>query len=91
VAHFLPSPESWPPQLHIRACRCSGLTLECLWLVPLMELILDEYRGARQQELKEIHALFVQIIALLEDIYQVRPFNQQTAQSLTELFALVRF
>jgi hypothetical protein len=56
-----------------------------------MELILDEYRGARQQELKEIHALFVQIIALLEDIYQVRPFNQQTAQSLTELFALVRF
>jgi hypothetical protein len=28
-----------------------------------MELILDEYRGARQQELKEIHALFVQIIA----------------------------
>jgi hypothetical protein len=55
-----------------------------------MQLILDEYRGPQQQELKELHALFVRIIARLEDIYHVRPFNQQTAQSLTELFALVR-
>lgn len=37
-----------------------------------------------------MHALFRRIIARLEDIYQIRPFNQQTAQSLTELFGLVQ-
>ena len=55
-----------------------------------MQLILNEFGGTRKQELKDFHALFVRIIARLEDIYQVRPFNQQTAQSLTELFALVQ-
>jgi hypothetical protein len=37
-----------------------------------------------------MHALFVQVIGRLEEIYQVRPFNQQIAQSLTELLALVQ-
>ena len=55
-----------------------------------MQLILDEFRGPRRQELKDAHSLFVKIIRRLEDIYEVRPFNQQTAQSLTELFALVQ-
>jgi hypothetical protein len=55
-----------------------------------MRLILDEFAGARKQELQTIHSLFVRIIARLEDTYQVRPFNQQTAQSLTELIALVQ-
>jgi hypothetical protein len=56
----------------------------------LMQSILDEFRGSRKQELKDVYSLFLRIIARLEDIYQVRPFNQQTAQSLTELFALVQ-
>src|SRR5262245_51325463 len=55
-----------------------------------MQLIVNEFGGTRKQELKELHSLFLRIIARLEDIYQVRPFNQQTAQSLTELFALVQ-
>jgi hypothetical protein len=55
-----------------------------------MQLILNEFGGPRKQELKDIHSLFLRIIARLEEIYQVRPFNQQTAQSLTELFALVQ-
>jgi hypothetical protein len=54
-----------------------------------MHLIRDEFGGQRRPELGDIHALFVQVIGRLEEIYQVRPFNQQTAQSLTELFALV--
>jgi hypothetical protein len=53
-----------------------------------MQLILNEFGSTRKQELKDLHSLFLRIIARLEDIYQVRPFNQQTAQSLTELFAL---
>jgi hypothetical protein len=55
-----------------------------------MQSILDEFRGSRKQELRDIHCLFLRIIARLEDVYQVRPFNQQTAQSLTELFVLVQ-
>src|SRR5688572_4278166 len=55
-----------------------------------MQSILDEFRGSRKQELKDVHSLFLRIIARLEVAYQVRPFNQQTAQSLTELFALVQ-
>ena len=55
-----------------------------------MQLILNEFGNTRRQELKDLHSLFLRIIALLEDIYQVHPFNQQTAQSLTELFALVQ-
>jgi hypothetical protein len=55
-----------------------------------MQSIVDEFRGSRKQELKDAHSLFLRIIARLEDVYQVRPFNQQTAQSLTELFALVQ-
>jgi hypothetical protein len=53
-----------------------------------MHIILDEW-GPRQQELRDVHSSFVRIIGRFEDIYDVRPFNQQTAQSLTELFALV--
>jgi hypothetical protein len=55
-----------------------------------MRLIQQEFTGLRVADLREIHSSFLRIIARLEDIYQVRPFNQQTAQSLTELFALVQ-
>jgi hypothetical protein len=53
-----------------------------------MQIIRDEW-GTKTQELTDIHSTFVHIIGRFEDIYNVRPFNQQTAQSLTELFALV--
>ena len=55
-----------------------------------MELILSEFGAEKKQQLAEVHSVFLRIIARLEEIYQVRPFNQQTAQSLTELFALVQ-
>src|SRR5262245_35009857 len=55
-----------------------------------MQAILDEFGGPRKGELRAIHSLFVRVIEQFEEIYQVRPFNQQTAQSLTELFALVQ-
>jgi hypothetical protein len=55
-----------------------------------MQAILDEFAGPRRRELEEAHSLFSRVIAQLEEIYEVRPFNQQTAQSLTELFALVQ-
>lgn len=55
-----------------------------------MHLIVDHFTGRRCAELQDAHRQFKCIIAQLEEIYQVRPFNQQTAQSLTELYALVR-
>jgi len=55
-----------------------------------MQAILDEFAGPRKSELTAIHSLFGHVIEQFEEIYQVRPFNQQTAQSLTELFALVQ-
>ncbi len=55
-----------------------------------MQLILKEFGGARKQELQETYSLFKGVISRLESVYNVRPFNQQTAQSLTELFALVQ-
>jgi len=54
-----------------------------------MHLIQDHFAGSRQTELKDAHQQFKRIISRLEEIYNVRPFNQQTAQSLTELFGLV--
>ena len=47
-----------------------------------MQLILNEFGGPRKQELKDIHALFLRIIARLEDIYQVRPFTKNHTESL---------
>src|SRR5262245_45252233 len=68
--------------------RC--FTIEASFLRYFMQLILNEFGSTRKQELKDVHSLFLRVIARLEDIYQVHPFNQQTAQSLTELFALVQ-
>ncbi len=52
-------------------------------------LILDKYRGESRHVIAEKLDTFRGVIGKLEDIYKVRPFNHQTAQSLTELYLLV--
>jgi hypothetical protein len=54
-----------------------------------LQLILNYFAERKRAVLEDAHREFKRIIAQLENIYNVRPFNQQTAQSLTELFALV--
>lgn len=52
-------------------------------------LILDKYRGDERHLItQKLHA-FQDVIRKLEEIYGVRPFQHQTAQSLTELYLLV--
>ena len=55
-----------------------------------MQIILDKFGSNGTDELVAAHCMFQKIIARLEEIYNLRPFNQQTAQSLTELYALVK-
>jgi hypothetical protein len=52
-------------------------------------LILDKYRGDGRRLIAERLQAFRRVIRQLEDIYNVRPFPHQTAQSLTELYLLV--
>ena len=53
-------------------------------------LILDKYRGDGRRLIAERLQAFRSVIRQLEDIYNIRPFPHQTAQSLTELYLLVR-
>jgi len=52
-------------------------------------LILNKYAPGGGKLIAERLSAFQDVIRRLEDIYGVRPFNQQTAQSLTELYLLV--
>lgn len=52
-------------------------------------LILDKYRAENRDLIAKKLDLFLGVIRKLEDIYNSRPFPQQTAQSLTEMYLLV--
>ena len=52
-------------------------------------LILDNYRGDGRSLITQKLHVFQDVIRKLEEIYGVRPFQHQTAQSLTELYLLV--
>ena len=51
--------------------------------------ILNKYGDKGKNLIAERLHTFQSVIKKLEDIYDVRPFNQQTVQSLTELYLLV--
>ncbi|MCI0722810.1 MAG: hypothetical protein L0338_28145 [Acidobacteria bacterium] len=55
-----------------------------------MQLIREEFGGSRRSELDTAYRTFKEVISRLERIYNVRPFAQQTAQSLAELYALTK-
>jgi hypothetical protein len=57
----------------------------------MKNILFDNYNSENGKKfIQETMDGFTKIISVLEEHYNMKPFNQQTAQSLTELFLLVK-